>query len=167
MGAAIAASVGIAVVGAVVWALLAYLVNVRIAFVGIGVAYGIVWALRRFGARPSQGLAVFAGLLTLGSCFLGHWFEGYALVSKELDVSLFRVIERLPLSLAWDLWLRTTSPITWVIFAFAGFYGYRGVAMWEAADRHSRALLPPAAYPPPAPYQPQDAYPPPEGPPST
>ncbi|MDQ1712025.1 MAG: hypothetical protein QOE45_1475 [Frankiaceae bacterium] len=125
--APVAAGLGAAVAGALVWFALAVLLDVRLALVGLAIGVAVAWAVRRAGGGTTPAYGALAAALALLGCALGHLLEEYARLARYLDTGLGYLIRHAPVSLMRELWLRDASFFTWLIFGLAAFTAFRGV----------------------------------------
>jgi hypothetical protein len=95
--AGIAAGVGVAVVGAAIWAGVVDSTQNRLSIIGVAIGFGVGFAFLRFGLRGPL-FAILAGLLAVGGCALGDIGAGTLLVASQLHVGVGTVLTKVPLS---------------------------------------------------------------------
>jgi hypothetical protein len=130
-GTAVGLSLGVAILGVVVWEVLAQAAHVRSALVAFGVAAGIAAVMRAFAPNDRRAPAVII-VLTALSALAGLLASQYALVADAVHVSFFTVVQNIPMSKIPELMKTGTSPMTWVVMAasvYAGFAFSRRLAV--------------------------------------
>jgi hypothetical protein len=124
LGMALAAAVGVGVLGVIGWVAIADAFQARTALVAFGVALGTAAAFRRFA--PSNPLGPPAVVvLTIASALVGLLASQYALLAHDAHLGFFTVVNRLPASKIPTLMTTGTGAFTWVIIALSGLSGYR------------------------------------------
>jgi hypothetical protein len=114
----VAAGVGAAIGGALLWAGVDYLTGYTTSIVSLVIGLLV-------GRRAPRPLALMAGALSLAGAVFGQLLAVYALVSRQFHIGVLTVIRELP---AHDVWLdyrSSTRGLTLLIFALAGWWGYR------------------------------------------
>ncbi len=113
-----------AVLGAIVWAAIAYATDMVIGYIAIGVGFLVVLAMRRFGRGSTQVYGVAGAALALAGCVLGDVLTFLAVGSKMMEVSILEVYKTIPSDVIVDSILQQ-EPMGWVIYAIAVFAGYK------------------------------------------
>jgi hypothetical protein len=149
---ALVASIGIAVLGIVAWAVLAETVHVRSALVSFGVAIGTAAAFRRWAPRHPGAPVAIVGL-TIASAVLGLLASQYALLADAVDISFLDAVNDVPLSKVPHFLTIGTDAFTWIIVAVSVYSGYRAAIQLRGHQRTMTAAAPiyGAPTPPPAP----------------
>jgi hypothetical protein len=123
-GVAVAAAVGVAILGVIGWIVLAEAFRIQTAFVAFGVAIGTAAAFRRFAPRNATAPTLVV-VLTVASALVGLLGSQYALLAHDAHVSYLTAVRGVPVSKIPDLMKDGTNAFTWVIVALSGLTGYR------------------------------------------
>jgi hypothetical protein len=138
--AGIASGVGVAIVGAALWAGIAGLTLYRLSLTGLVIGMGMAFVFARFGLR-GRAFAVMAAALAVGGCALGDIGAGTLIVSSKAGVSPGAVLTSIPISK-----LMNVDALDALFYALAGFAAFRRVARSVPA---AAAAAPPPPPPPP------------------
>jgi hypothetical protein len=144
--AGIAGGVGVAIVGAALWAGIAGLTLYRLSLIGLVIGLGMAFVFARFGLR-GPAFAIVAAALAVGGCALGDLGAGILIVSSRAGVSPGAVLTSIPISK-----LMNVDPLDALFYAVAGFAAFRRVARSVPAAPATVATATAAA--PPAPGAP-------------
>ena len=132
-GVALGLSVAIAVMGVVGWTVLA-MAHLRSALISFAVAAGIAATMRAFAAHDRRAPFAIGGLTAL-SALSGLLFSQYEMVADATNLSLYTVINRIPVSKLPDLLTTGTSAVTWVIMAASVYTGLQAATRLSALNR--------------------------------
>jgi hypothetical protein len=113
-----------AVIGAVVWAGIAYATGYVIGYIAIGIGFLVGLAIRKFGRGTTQVYGLAGGALALAGCLLGDLFTGIAMASKNLSVSMMTVFENLPPDIILSM-IKEQDPMGWIIYGIAVYAGFK------------------------------------------
>lgn len=94
VAAGVACGAGVAILGAALWAGLAYATHYRLSLIGLGIGLGIAFAFRRFGLS-GQAFAIVAAILALSGCAIGDVGAGSLIVSLDTGSVLSSLRPRL------------------------------------------------------------------------
>jgi hypothetical protein len=139
--AGIAGGVGVAIVGAALWAGIAGLTLYRLSLIGLVIGLGMAFVFARFGLR-GPAFAIVAAALAVGGCALGDLGAGILIVSSKAGVSPGAILTSIPISK-----LMNVDALDALFYAVAGFTAFRRVARSVAAAPATVAAAPPL--PPP------------------
>lgn len=133
-GKGLAAAVGAAIVGAILWAVITVTSDYRIGVVAVGIGFLVGLAVERFGGGDAR-LPVIAALIALLGCLLGDLLADAHIIAKDLRIGTFDVLQH-PHGL-WNVYTHTFRAFDAVFYAIAGYEGYRfgrrGVLRAQAA----------------------------------
>jgi hypothetical protein len=146
--AGIAGGVGVAIVGAALWAGIAGLTLYRLSLIGLVIGLGMAFVFARFGLR-GPAFAIVAAALAVGGCALGDLGAGTLIVSSRAGVSPGAVLTSIPISK-----LMNVDALDALFYAVAGFAAFRRVARSVPAVPATVAAATAAAPPPPPPGAP-------------
>ncbi|GAE88434.1 hypothetical protein [Acetivibrio straminisolvens] len=104
-----------AIIGAILWAVIAMLTGYRFSYAAIGLGCLVGLAVRLLGKGSELRFRIAGALLSLFGCFLGNIFIIYALLAKEWDVSFFQIMGTVSISETL-LYLRLTFNLKDVLF---------------------------------------------------
>ena len=113
-----------AVIGALVWAGIAYATEMVIGYIAIGVGFLVGLAIRRFGRGSSATFGVAGAVLALAGCILGDLLAGVAMASKQSGVAMVTIFQSLPPDIVLEM-LKEQEPMGWVIYGIAVFAGFK------------------------------------------
>ena len=136
LGQAVLAGIGVAIGGALVWGLIAYLTKHQFSLMAllIGFAVGTV-VVRVAGGTRSPGLAVVCAVLAVLGCALGSFVaEILVLAGHGIPASLIMA----HLDLVLRAYPSTVGGLGFVFWALGALYGYRiamGAPRWRRAVR--------------------------------
>ena len=119
--AGVACGVGVAILGAALWAGLAYATHYRLSLLGVGIGLGIAFVFKRFGLS-GQAFAIVAALLALSGCALGDIGAGSLIVSSDTGVSPVLALTTTPLT-----HLMNFDLLDVLFYAVAAFWAFRSV----------------------------------------
>jgi hypothetical protein len=137
--------------GAIIWAIVAYLTNYQIGWMAIGVGFLVGWAMRLFGKGIDKIFGLVGAALSLAGCVAGNLLMLGAVIAREESASLIEVITFMILNPAVDveLLVNTFSPIDLLFYGLALYYGYkasfRQITPAEQASLYRTPPTPPIA----------------------
>jgi hypothetical protein len=130
-GRIVAAGSLAAIVGVVLWAVIAVVTQHRIGFMAVGIGLLVGSTVRRFGQTGSQRDALLSGALAVAGCALGNLFMICGFLSKQRSLPLGTVVWALvsqPL-VAIDALASTFTAFDAVFYGIAAYEGYKLVSM--------------------------------------
>jgi uncharacterized membrane protein len=92
----IAAGIGVALVGAAMWAGAVQATHNRLSIIGILIGFAMAFVFVRFGLRGAL-FAILAALLAVAGCALGDIAAGTLLVSSQVHVGVGTVLTKVPI----------------------------------------------------------------------
>ena len=95
--AGVGAGIGVAFVGAAIWAGAVQTTHNRLSIIGILIGFAMAVVFMRFGLRGGL-FAILAALLALAGCALGDMAAGTLLVSSQVHVGVGTVLAKVPIS---------------------------------------------------------------------
>jgi hypothetical protein len=95
--AGVAAGIGMAFVGAAIWAAAVDSTHNRLSIIGLAIGFAVAFVFMRFGLKGAL-CAVVAALLAVGGCALGDLGAGALLVSSQVHVGVGTVLTKVPIS---------------------------------------------------------------------
>jgi hypothetical protein len=108
--------------GAALWAGLAYATHYRLSLLGVGIGLGIAFVFKRFGLS-GQAFAIVAAMVALSGCALGDIGAGSLIVSSDTGVSPVLALTTAPLT-----HLMNFDLLDVLFYAVAAFWAFRSVA---------------------------------------
>jgi lysylphosphatidylglycerol synthetase-like protein (DUF2156 family) len=142
-GTAVGLSIAVAVLGVVVWEVLAQTAHLRSALVGFGVAAAIAGVMRAFAPNDRRAPVVII-VLTALSALAGLLASQYALVADAFHISFFTVVRDIPISKIPELMKTGTSPMTWIVMAASVYAGFAFSRRLEVQPPQPVVVAPPA-----------------------
>jgi hypothetical protein len=118
----IAAGVGVAILGAALWAGLADASHYRLSLIGLAIGLGIAFVFRRFGLS-GPAFAVVAAVLAVGGCALGDIGAGALIVSSQTGVGAGQILTTIPITR-----LMNFDLLDALFYALAAYAAFRRVA---------------------------------------
>lgn len=125
LGAAGLGGVAAALLGAVLWAAITVVTNYQIGFMAIGVGMLVGYAVRTFGKGVDKPFGFIGGVLTLAGCALGDLLTACALVARQYDVSILKILSGLDLEMAGELMTAYFGPMDLLFYGLAVWEGYK------------------------------------------
>lgn len=154
LGRGIAAGVGVALVGGVVWAIVGRITGWQIGYVAIGIGHAVGYSVAKIGRTRETAGAYAAAAISLGAALFGHLAWVYSAAANELHVSSSQVIDAMgPVTVLTNI--EVTGLFSWAFFLLAMYAGFRAFASVaeEVAPRVTSGYPPPhATYAPPPAY---------------
>jgi hypothetical protein len=128
---AVLAGFGVAVAGAVVWGLVAYVIKYQLSLLAVVLGYGVGAAVFRAGGRDKNiGLAVASAVLAVFGCALGSLLAEI-MILRGHGVPLGLIMSHMDLVL--QEYPSAVGGLGLVFWALAALYGYRnalGMPVW-------------------------------------
>lgn len=125
LGAAGLGGVAAALLGAVLWAAITVVTNYQIGFMAIGVGMLVGYVVRTFGKGVDKPFGFIGGVLTLAGCALGDLLTACALVARQYDVSILKILGGLDLEMAGELMTTYFGPMDLLFYGLAVWEGYK------------------------------------------
>ncbi len=120
----VVAGAAAAIVGALVWAGIAYATNMVIGYIAIGIGFLVGLAMRKFGRGSTQVFGLAGAALALAGCLLGDLLTVVAMASKEMQVGMVEVFRSLPSDIMVTI-IKEQDPIGWLIYGLAVYAGFK------------------------------------------
>lgn len=114
-----------ALVGAAAWAGITVVTNMRIGYVAVGVAFLVGLAVRYCGRGTTIVYGVTGAVLALLGCLLGDVLSAVGSYSIAENAPFFATLRHIDLAVAVDIIKEGSTPITYVIYGFAVFCGFK------------------------------------------
>jgi MFS superfamily sulfate permease-like transporter len=148
-GLALAAAIGVAVLGVVAWVVIERAFNIQTALVGLAVAVGVVSCFRKW-APLNPAAPVIVVVLTVASAITGLLATQYDLLAKAAGISLSKTVNDVPLHKVPKLLTTGTNAFTWIIIALSVYTGIRyATRMRMVALQHQARAQEAGTVPPP------------------
>ena len=165
-GIGLAAALGAALVGALIWSLITITTDYKIGFAAIGIGLLVGKAVEHLGGGDAR-LPIPAALIALLGCVVGDLFTDVHFLAQAFDLSDATVAKDVVTSpdIAWRLYKAGFEAMDLVFYAIAAYEGFRfaqvGVhkarfAREQAAHQLQQSQQPAAPFAPPADAPPQD-----------
>ena len=130
------AGAGVALVGAVLWALVVYATSYEIGFLAVLIGYGVGYAVHRAGRVASTGVAAAAALVAAAGILLGFVLTGVAVVAKVAGVGLMDAVNLVSDRLGWgNLISDSITGVDWLFLAIGAFAAFRLVTGQRVTTR--------------------------------
>ena len=129
---------GVAVVGAILWALVVYLTKYEIGLIAVAIGYAVGYVVHRVGGVASQTTAIVAAVLAAGGIVLGFVLTTVAGVAQVAGVGFFDAVNLISDHNAWGTALSdSVSGMDWLFLAIGAFSAWRLVAGQRRVPRRS------------------------------
>ncbi len=125
LGLGIAAGLGAALVGAVLWAVIAAATHLKVGFVAVGVGYLVGLAVRKAGNGHNATFGIVGLVLALLGCVVGDILRDCALVAEYTHQSISTVLGSLDPAQALRYLEIGFQPLDAVFYLIAASAGYR------------------------------------------
>ena len=122
---AVAAGVGAAIGGALLWALVTVVTNMELGIIAIAIGYIVGQAIKAVGHGRSQKFGILGAVCGLVGCALGSLLSYLAFYADAMHVGYVDVLGMLNVSLIERLMSAFFSPIDLIFYAIAVYEGYR------------------------------------------
>jgi hypothetical protein len=116
---------GIAVVGAIIWAIVTYVTGYQIGWMAVGVGFIVGHTVKILGNGSTSSFGIIGALCSLGGCVLGNLFSIYLFIAKQEGVSVVDILPNLSMSLNMELLRASFAPIDLLFYVIALYEGYR------------------------------------------
>jgi hypothetical protein len=145
-GRGVAAGVGAAAAGALLWAVIGVLTGFQVGFVAVGVGYLVGAATARYGRTGATSTMAASAVIAFAGAVVGHLGSVYASAIHETGLGLTTVITTYgPVDVLTNTEL--TDGLTWGFFVLAAFTAAR--ISIRAANHVPAPVGHAASYPPP------------------
>ena len=114
-----------ALVGAVLWAMLVSITNLKIGFAAVGIGFLVGWAVRQAGHGHTPVYGYIAACLSLLGCVAGDLLTDCVVAAQHLDRSTLDVLSHLTPSSAANLLQLGFGPLDVLFYFLAVSAGYR------------------------------------------
>jgi hypothetical protein len=125
----ILAGLGVAVVGAILWAVVVYLTKYEVGLLAVVIGYGVGYVVHRVGKVASQGMAITSAALAAAGILLGFVLTTVAAVAQVAGVGFFDAVNLISDNNAWGTALGdSVNGLDWLFLAVGAFAAWRLVA---------------------------------------
>jgi hypothetical protein len=124
-GLAVAAGLGAAVGGAIIWAIFCVLTKMELGLVAVAIGYGVGQAIRATGKGIDQKFAILGAACALFGCLLGNFLTAIALFAQARGFSFLPVLGSFDFGLYERLMTVFFQPMDLLFYAIAVYEGYR------------------------------------------
>jgi hypothetical protein len=124
-GLAVAAGLGAALGGAIVWAIFCVLTKMELGLAAVAVGYGVGQAIRVTGKGIDQKFGVLGAICAFIGCLLGNFLTAVALFAQARGFSFFQVLGSFDFELYQRLMTVFFQPMDLLFYAIAIYEGYR------------------------------------------
>jgi hypothetical protein len=114
-----------ALLGAVGWAVITTVTGYQIGFMAIGIGYLVGYAVKSFGKGLDRSFGIIGAGWSLLGCAAGNLFTVVALISKQQNIPVFELLDKLDGEIIANLMRATFNPMDLVFYAIAVYEGYR------------------------------------------
>jgi hypothetical protein len=125
MGLAVAAGIGAAVAGAILWAVVTVLSEYELGVMAIAVGYMVGKAIIGVAKHGNNTLGVIGAVCSLFGCLLGNLLSAVGFASEALHRSYFDVLSHLNPEAVVRLFSATFGAMDLLFYAIAIYEGYR------------------------------------------
>jgi hypothetical protein len=125
MGLAIAAGIGAAIAGAVLWAVVTVLSEFELGVMAIAVGYLVGQAIILVVKHGNSTFGIVGAVCSLSGCLLGNLLSAVGFASKAMHLGYFDVLMRLNPDSAIRLFSATFGAMDLLFYAIAIYEGYR------------------------------------------
>jgi hypothetical protein len=122
---AIAAGIGAAIAGAVIWATVTVVTQMELGIIAVAIGYVVGQAIRATGHGRSQKFGVLGAVCGLIGCLAGNLLSDFAFYAQATHISYMDVFGKLSIPLIERLFTAFFSPMDLLFYAIAVYEGYR------------------------------------------
>lgn len=112
-------------IGALLWAVITVVTEFQIGFMALAIGALVGIAVRQFGKGVDNIFGIWGAGLALIGCVLGNFFSIVGVVSHELNIGYFEVLNSLGFNVILELMVETFSFMDIVFYGIALYEGYR------------------------------------------
>ena len=147
IGMAVLAGAAVAIVGALIWGVIAYSTKYQFSIMAVLVGLGVGTVMARVGGVRSTALAVASAVLAVGGCALGSLVAEILILLRH-GLSMSEILANL--NIVFRFYPKAVGGLGFLFWAFAALYGYRiamGMPMrWGFGRRRMRGPAPGQPY---------------------
>lgn len=125
LGLAVAAGLGAAIAGAVVWAVITVATEYELGIMAVAVGFMVGKAIATVANSRNQAFGFVGAACSLVGCVLGNLFSGVGFAAQGSNIGYFDALSRLDPSLAIQIMTATFSPMDLIFYAIGIYEGYR------------------------------------------
>ena len=122
---AIAAGIGAAVAGAVIWAVVTVVTQMELGIIAVAIGYVVGQAIRATGHGRSQMFGILGAVCGLLGCLAGNLLSDLAFYAQAMHITYMDTFGRLSVPLIQGLFTARFSPMDLIFYAIAVYEGYR------------------------------------------
>jgi hypothetical protein len=123
------AGAGVAVLGAVLWAVVVYLTKYEVGLIAVVIGYGVGFVVHRVSGVASQATAIGAALLAAVGILIGFVLTTVAGVAQELHIGFFDAVNLISDNNLWGRALGdSVTGLDWLFLGIGAFAAWRLVA---------------------------------------
>lgn len=120
---ALAAGLGAAVAGAVLWAVLTFATHRELRVAAVAVGFLVGSAIRETSKSDDRHFGYLGAACALLGCLLGNFLTAVVFTAQAGDIPITRVLAELDFARFWWLCKSFWSPLDIVLYAIAVYYG--------------------------------------------
>jgi hypothetical protein len=124
-GLAIAAGLGVALGGAIVWAVICVLTKMELGLIAVAIGYGVGQAIRATGKGIDLKFGILGAVCAFVGCLLGNFLTAVALFAQARGFSILQVLGSFDFDLYERLMTAFFQPMDLLFYAIAIYEGYR------------------------------------------
>jgi hypothetical protein len=131
------------VIGAIIWALIAVIINMKFGIVAIGIGALVGFTIKTYGKGITINYAILGSIISLFGCVLGNFLIVVAFASKEMHTTFFHLFNQVPLSRIPQIMWDTTQIEDFIFYAITIYEGFRFAtvkfterSLWEYAQKN-------------------------------
>lgn len=122
---AVAAGVGAAIAGAVIWATITVAAEMKLGIIAVAIGYIVGQAIRATGHGRSQKFGILGAVCGLIGCVAGNLLGYLAFYAQATHISYMDVAGKLSVPLIERMFTAFFSPMDLIFYAIAVYEGYR------------------------------------------
>lgn len=132
----ILAGIGVAVLGAVAWALLVFLTHYEVGIAAVVIGLAVGWAVHRVGRVASIGMAIGAAVIAAFGILLGFIVANLIAGAHDLGIGFTDAVNVVTDQIGWGTFLSdSVSGLDWLFLAIGAFSAFRLVAQQRRLGR--------------------------------
>ncbi len=113
------------IIGAVLWAVLTVATGFQIGWFAVGIGFLVGFAVRLLGKGLTSQFGVMGAVLSFLSVLAGNYLSIVGLVAKDEGASFMPLLTSLPPMAVLEVVVKSSSPITLLIYGIAIYEGFK------------------------------------------
>ncbi len=115
---------GVAIIGAILWAVITVVTEYQIGFMALGIGAGVGLVIRHLGKGVDQTFGVAGAVLSVVGCVLGNFLSVVGFVANSEGIGVFEVLPMIDFIAFPSIMVETFQPMDLLFYGIAIYEGY-------------------------------------------